>query len=91
MKLSTIILLVYSFAALSLLGEANIIWMDKPAGDWQQECLPIGNGRMGCMIYGGIEKEHIQFNEDTVWIGDEEDTGSYQAFGDLYLAIGGSP
>ena len=90
MKLSTIILLVYSFAALSLLGEANIIWMDRPAGDWQQECLPIGNGRMGCMIYGGIEKEHIQFNEDTVWIGDEEDTGSFQAFGDLYLAIGGS-
>ena len=61
------------------------IILTAPADDWQSECLPIGNGRMGAMIYGGIDKEHIQFNEDTVWIGDEKDTGSYQAFGDLFI------
>ena len=47
--------------------------------------LPIGNGHLGAMIYGGVQEEHIQFNEDSVWIGDETDTGSYQAFGDLFI------
>ena len=59
----------------------------QPATDWQSECLPIGNGRLGAMIFGGIEREHIQFNEDTVWIGDEQDTGAYQAFGDLFIGF----
>ncbi|MFZ9936432.1 MAG: glycoside hydrolase family 95 protein [Luteolibacter sp.] len=72
-----------------------VIRQDQPAGDWQSECLPIGNGRLGAMTFGGIEKEHIQFNEDSVWIGDEEDTGSYQAFGDLLIDLekpsGGKP
>lgn len=70
------------------LAADNIIWFDQPAKDWQKECLPIGNGRIGCMIFGGVDQEHIQFNEDTVWIGDEEDTGSYQAFGDLFIELG---
>ena len=83
-----ILLTAYVLAALSLFAEDNIIWMNSPAKDWQKECLPIGNGRMGCMIFGGIDQEHIQFNEDTVWIGDEADTGSYQAFGDLYVTLG---
>lgn len=58
-----------------------------PAEDWQSECLPIGNGRLGAMIYGGVDREQIQFNEDSVWLGDEKDTGSYQAFGDLLIEI----
>ena len=66
----------------------NVISFDKPAVDWQREALPIGNGREGCMIFGGVETEHIQFNEDTLWIGDENDTGAYQAFGDLYINLG---
>ena len=60
----------------------------KPATDWEREALPIGNGRLGGMIFGGVDKEHIQFNEDSLWIGDEQDTGSYQAFGDLYVEVG---
>ncbi len=58
---------------------------EAPAEDWQSECLPIGNGRLGAMIYGTVDREHIQFNEDSVWIGDEQDTGSYQALGDLLI------
>lgn len=69
----------------------NIVWFNEPARDWQSEALPIGNGRLGCMIFGGIAVEHVQFNEDTLWIGDETDTGAYQAFGDLYVAFGKSP
>jgi len=61
------------------------LWYDKPAVNWEQEALPIGNGRLGCMIFGGMQKERLQFNEDSLWIGDENDTGAYQAFGDLHL------
>lgn len=61
------------------------LWYNKPAKLWATEALPIGNGRLGAMIFGGIQKEQIQFNEESLWIGDEEDTGAYQAFGDVYL------
>jgi len=44
------------------------LWYTKPAGCWE-EALPIGNGRMGAMIFGSIETEHIQLNEDSVWYG----------------------
>ena len=63
------------------------LWYTRPARDWQKEALPIGNGRLGCMIFGDATKEHIQFNEDTLWIGDEKDTGAYQAFGDIYVQM----
>ena len=45
------------------------LWYDKPATDWMTEALPIGNGYMGAMIFGGINEEHIQFNEKTLWAG----------------------
>jgi alpha-L-fucosidase 2 len=44
------------------------LWYNKTATKWT-EALPIGNGRLGAMIFGGIEKEHIQFNEETLWTG----------------------
>jgi alpha-L-fucosidase 2 len=67
-------------------SEADLkLWYDKPAVKWEQEALPIGNGRLGCMAFGGMQKEQLQFNEDSLWIGDENDTGAYQAFGDLFL------
>ncbi|MCB1127622.1 MAG: glycoside hydrolase family 127 protein, partial [Verrucomicrobiae bacterium] len=60
---------------------------DTPAGDWEKEALPIGNGRLGAMVFGGVEREHIQFNEDSLWIGDEQDTGAYQAFGEVFVEL----
>jgi hypothetical protein len=69
---------------------SQLLWYDKPATNWEQEALPIGNGRLGAMIFGGTDTESIQFNEDTLWIGDETDTGAYQAFGDLIVDLGGS-
>ncbi len=41
---------------------------EKPAARWTR-ALPVGNGRLGAMVFGGIEKERIQLNEDTVWAG----------------------
>ena len=60
----------------------------QPATDWEKQALPIGNGRLGGMVFGGVSREHIQFNEDSLWIGDEKDTGAYQAFGDMYVEFG---
>ncbi|MCG7852539.1 MAG: glycoside hydrolase family 95 protein [Methanosarcinaceae archaeon] len=65
--------------------ENRVLWYDEPAGDWQKQALPLGNGNLGCMVFGGIENEHIQFNQDTLWIGSEKNTGAYQAFGDINI------
>ena len=60
------------------------LWYEQPAKAWQ-EALPVGNGRLGAMIFGGPERERIQFNEQTLWLGNEIEMGSYQPFGDLFL------
>jgi alpha-L-fucosidase 2 len=44
------------------------LWYDKPAENWN-EALPIGNGRLGAMIFGNPETEHLQLNEETIWAG----------------------
>lgn len=62
---------------------------DKPAENWETEALPIGNGRMGAMFFGGISKDRIQYNEITLWTGSENVMGAYQAFGNLYINLPG--
>ena len=59
----------------------------QPAEDWQSQALPIGNGRLGAMIFGDARREHLQLNEISLWTGDEKDTGSYQNLGDLWLDL----
>ena len=69
---------------------------DRPATKWDAEALPLGNGRIGCMIFGGVERERVQFNEDSLWTGGENPTGNYgsmgafQNFGDLFIDLGGA-
>src|SRR5215470_36687 len=58
-----------SFASESSLPPGVLtLWYRRPATNWN-EALPIGNGRLGAMIFGGIEGERIQLNEDTLWAG----------------------
>jgi uncharacterized protein YjdB len=45
------------------------LWYRQPATDWETQALPIGNGYMGGMVFGGVDQEHIQFNEKTLWTG----------------------
>ncbi|WP_379533611.1 glycosyl hydrolase family 95 catalytic domain-containing protein [Nonomuraea purpurea] len=45
------------------------LWCDKPATDWETQALPIGNGPLGAMVFGGVASEQIQFNEKTLWTG----------------------
>jgi alpha-L-fucosidase 2 len=47
---------------------ANTLWYQQPASQWV-EALPVGNGRLGAMVFGGIEQERLQLNEDTLWAG----------------------
>ncbi|MDR0547575.1 MAG: glycoside hydrolase family 95 protein [Dysgonamonadaceae bacterium] len=54
---------------LGLLAQGNLkLWYDKPATDWNQ-ALPLGNGRLGAMVFGTPAVEHLQLNEETVWAG----------------------
>ena len=45
------------------------LWYESPATSWQTEALPIGNGRLGAMIFGGVGHERIALNEESVWSG----------------------
>ena len=63
------------------------LWYRQPAHDWMTEALPIGNGTLGVMVFGGLETERLQFNANSLWTGDETDTGHYQAFGDVWIDL----
>ena len=55
---------------------------------WMEYALPIGNGQLGAMIYGGIRQDLVQFNEKTLWSGSSTNynrDGGYQNFGHLYI------
>ncbi len=56
-----------------------LLWYEQPAAKWT-EALPLGNGRLGCMVFGGVEIERIQFNEDTLWAGAPHDYSHEGAF-----------
>src|SRR5436853_6213992 len=45
------------------------LWYDKPAAKWT-DALPLGNGRIGAMVFGGVEGEQLQLNEDTLYSGE---------------------
>ena len=62
----------FFFLTLSAVGycQNNLkLWYNKPSGKTWENALPIGNGRLGAMVYGNVEKETIQLNEHTVWSG----------------------
>lgn len=49
-------------------GAPQELWYDEPADRWE-EALPVGNGRLGAMVFGGVDEERIALNEDTIWAG----------------------
>jgi alpha-L-fucosidase 2 len=89
-RIALFFILFISFGHITAHPNTLTLSYSKPAQDWMTEALPIGNGRLGAMIFGGVEQEHLQFNEISLWSGDEKDTGAYQAFGDLFLDFKGS-
>ncbi len=78
------------------------LWYAHPATEWSSGALPIGNGRLGAMLFGGVAREQIQFNEQSLWSGDnnfddvtaaydcgDRHFGSYRTFGDLFVEFVG--
>ncbi|PZU12688.1 MAG: hypothetical protein DI622_14875 [Chryseobacterium sp.] len=56
--------------SVSVQAQQNLkLTYNKPAENWN-EALPIGNGRLGAMIFGGASQEHLQLNEETIWAGE---------------------
>ena len=85
---------------------SDVIWDDKPGDGWEKSWYPLGNGRLGCMVDGGVRKLRVQFNVDSLWTGDKNLTsdigddradanyntmGAYQNFGELEVELKGLP
>lgn len=66
---------------------------DQPAPNtdagWERNALPIGNGRLGAMLFGDPAVDRVQFNEISLWTGNEDVMGAYQAFGNLTITMPG--
>ncbi|MDP9173193.1 MAG: glycoside hydrolase N-terminal domain-containing protein [Planctomycetota bacterium] len=62
---------------------------DQPAQNWEREALPIGNGRIGAMLFGGLASDRVQFNDISLWTGSQTLMGAYQAFGNLTISLPG--
>ena len=75
-------LLTVSVQVQAELSDALKLWHKQPATQWT-EALPIGNGRLGAMIYGGIQQEQLQINEDTLWSGGPHDYSNPEAYSHL--------
>ena len=65
------------------------LWYNTPAQHWMTSALPIGNGELGGMFFGGVQQEHFQFNEKSLWTGSPTKRGAYQSFGDVYIDFAG--
>ncbi len=50
-------------------AQDTLLWYEHPAEKWV-EALPVGNGRLGGMVFGGVAEERIQLNEDSIWSGE---------------------
>ena len=80
-KRMTLMALIY-VCVLSIYAHPHVLWYDQPASHWV-EALPLGNGRLGAMVYGGIESDTIQLNEDTFWSGSPYNNVNPKALGVL--------
>jgi len=63
------LLLISGYVGFSQHNQALKLWYNQPSGTIWENALPIGNGRLGAMVYGNVEQETIQLNEHTVWSG----------------------
>ena len=92
--LRLLILLVACTALASGVPAADLsLRYTKPAPDthegWEREALPLGNGRLGAMLFGQPARERVQFNDITLWTGDARVMGAYQPFGDVFIELAG--
>ena len=72
------ICIVLCCTALTATAQNHKLWYDSSASDWL-EALPIGNSHLGAMVYGNIEEEQIQINEETFWSGSPHNNNSKES------------
>ena len=71
------------------------LWYRQPAKSPMNEALPIGNGRLGALVFGAPDRERLSVNEDSLWTGDEnpsgnyDSMGAYQVLGNVYIVLPG--
>ncbi|MFV0554465.1 MAG: glycosyl hydrolase family 95 catalytic domain-containing protein [Mangrovibacterium sp.] len=63
--------LLWSCSSKEQAPQDTTLWYDQPASDWN-EALPIGNGTLGAMVFGGVKSERLQLNENTLYSGEPE-------------------
>lgn len=87
---------LFALGALSALPAAaapHSLWFNEPTepSRWETDSLPIGNGKLGALLFGGTSQVFVHFNEDSLWEGDEQDTGAYQSFGNFTFDFAKAP
>ena len=63
-KIKYFLIILFQLNVISAFTQDLKLWYNQPALKWT-EALPIGNGRIGAMVFGGIDNDRIQFNEET--------------------------
>ena len=89
MKKNIIILLTAFSMSMRAFAGNLVLWYEQPMaqGHFMDEALPIGNGRVGGLISGGVAQENIVLNEDSLWSGDANTSGDYGTMG-TYQMLG---
>lgn len=72
-------LFVFLFITFAVHSQNDRLWYQQPAREWM-EASPLGNGRLGIIVYGGIDRETVALNESTMWSG-QFDEDQEQPFG----------
>jgi len=95
MKRAALCLLTGTLLCPGLRADDLTLWYGQPATSPMNEALPVGNGRLGALVFGAPEKERLCLNEDSLWTGRDNpdgnyDTmGAYQLLGNLYFSFPG--
>ena len=72
-RLCPVLLAAVSLPAQAAVEASNCrTWYEQPASRWV-EALPLGNGRLGAMVFGGVTRERLQLNEESLWAGEPVD------------------
>jgi alpha-L-fucosidase 2 len=81
-KLALLGMILTGFSACQKQVQSPELWYNKPAADWN-EALPVGNGRLGAMVFGDPENERIQINEESIWAGSKINNNNPRALENL--------
>ena len=78
--MKTLLLLIFVLPIYLAYGQQNDLqlWYNNPAQNWT-DALPVGNGRLGGMVFGNYVKENIQLNEESIWAGSKINNNNPQA------------